>query len=188
MIAKLNFVILLKLKKKRIEYSLNKIKVFRFCRGKCHNNFKMRRNPRRTRWTKAFRWSHGKELSNDNVLNFEKRRNIPTRYNRNLMAKTIQAIHRVNQIKALRDRRFYMNRFKDRQRIEKEQALRVIRGNLHMVIAPVAKELANSDCNKSGSKKKKKKFVYYYLFVFVDLNLKPHFSKCISTHLILRHF
>lgn len=54
------------------------------------------------------------------------------------MAQTIQAIDRVQQIKSRRALRFYKTRFKNQKRIEKAQAMRVIRKNLHMVIAPVA--------------------------------------------------
>merc|ERR1712187_40714 len=36
------------------------------------------------KWTKAYRKTHGKELMYDSTLDFEKRREEPVRYNRDL--------------------------------------------------------------------------------------------------------
>src|SRR4051812_36062410 len=89
-------------------------KVFRFCRSKCHRNFKAKRNPRKLKWTKAFRMSHGKELTVDSTFEFERRRHKPIKYDRNLMSKTIAAMQRIAEIKANREQRFYQNRMKSR--------------------------------------------------------------------------
>ncbi|KAJ3179404.1 ATPase-activating ribosome biosynthesis protein [Geranomyces variabilis] len=88
----------------------NDSKCFRFCRSKCHKNFKMKRNPRKVKWTKAFRRAAGKDMTIDTTLEFEKRRNIPVRYDRSLMATTLKAMKRVAEIKAKRDRVYYKKR------------------------------------------------------------------------------
>ncbi|OAV97823.1 hypothetical protein PTTG_08585 [Puccinia triticina 1-1 BBBD Race 1] len=88
----------------------NDAKTFRFCRSKCHKNFKMKRNPRKVRWTKAFRKAAGKEMAIDSTLEFEKRRNVPVKYDRALVQTTISAIDRVAAIKAKREKAFYAAR------------------------------------------------------------------------------
>merc|ERR1712116_10030 len=57
--------------------------------------FKAKRNPRKVRWTKAFRKSNGKELTIDPSLEFEKKRNTPMVYNREVWSKTIDAVKRI---------------------------------------------------------------------------------------------
>lgn len=88
----------------------NDAKTFRFCKSKCHKNFKMHRNPRRVRWTAAFRKANGKVMTNDSTLEFEKRRNVPVRYDRELVKKTIEAMARIQEIKTRREAAFYKAR------------------------------------------------------------------------------
>jgi len=95
-----------------ITFVRNDGKVFKFCRSKCHKAFKQRRNPRKLRWTKAFRKSAGKELAVDSTLTFAQRRNVPVRYNRNLVKTTLKAMQRIEQIRHRRERAFYKNRMK----------------------------------------------------------------------------
>lgn len=86
----------------------------------------MKRNPRKVRWTKAFRKAAGKEMtivsldakllllrlmvSQDSTIEFEKRRNVPVRYDRELVQTTIKAMKRVGEIKARRERVFFKHR------------------------------------------------------------------------------
>lgn len=70
----------------------------------------MKRNPRKMRWTKAFRKAAGKEMTVDSTFEFEKRRNVPVRYDRELLQSTVKAIKRVQEIRAKRERLFMRNR------------------------------------------------------------------------------
>merc|ERR1711937_341951 len=68
------------------------------------------------RWTKAYRKTHGKELMYDSTLDFEKRREEPVRYNRDLYIKTVQAIGKIEKIKQAREKRFKNARIKEAKR------------------------------------------------------------------------
>ncbi|KAH9898850.1 ribosomal protein L24e-domain-containing protein [Xylariomycetidae sp. FL2044] len=100
---------------KGITFVRNDAKQFRFCRSKCHKNFKMKRNPRKLKWTKAFRKAAGKEMVVDSTLQFAARRNVPVRYNRDLVQKTIKAMERISEIRQKRERVFYKKRMAGRR-------------------------------------------------------------------------
>ena len=89
---------------------------------------RMKRNPRKVRWTKAFRKAAGKEMTivslcsvhdllrtqrrrQDSTIEFEKRRNVPVRYDRELVQTTVKAMKRIAEIKSRREHAFWKNRY-----------------------------------------------------------------------------
>ena len=60
-------------------------------------------------------------MSVDSTFEFEKRRNRPVKYDRDLVTKTLGAMERVEEIKGKREERFYENRMKDRKTLVKKQ-------------------------------------------------------------------
>ena len=111
-----------------IVFVRNDGKMFRFCRSKCHRNFKAKKNPRKIRWTKAYRKTHGKELVTDPVYEFEKIRNTPIKYNREIWTDTIQAMDKLAKITKAREDRFFMRRMRraahDKKEIIKKNLIR----------------------------------------------------------------
>ncbi|KAJ9155048.1 Ribosome biogenesis protein RLP24 [Pleurostoma richardsiae] len=118
---------------KGIQFCRNDGKAFRFCSSKCHKNFKMKRNPRKLKWTKAFRKAAGKEMVVDSTLLFAQRRNVPVRYDRELMAKTLRAIERVSEIRSRRERVFYKKRMAGRRERELAAARKLVAENEHLL-------------------------------------------------------
>ncbi|ENH64271.1 Ribosome biogenesis protein RLP24 [Fusarium oxysporum f. sp. cubense race 1] len=118
---------------KGITFVRNDARVFRFCRSKCHKNFKMKRNPRKLKWTKAFRKAAGKEMTVDSTLQFAARRNVPIRYDRDLMAKTLKAMERVSEIRQRRERVFYKKRMAGKRERELTLARKLVAENEHLL-------------------------------------------------------
>ncbi|KAL0931862.1 Ribosome biogenesis protein RLP24 [Colletotrichum truncatum] len=118
---------------KGITFVRNDAKVFRFCRSKCHKNFKMKRNPRKLKWTKAYRASAHKEMTVDSTLQFGARRNVPIRYDRDLVAKTLKAMERVSEIRSRRERVFYKKRMAGKRERELATARKLVAENEHLL-------------------------------------------------------
>lgn len=93
----------------------------------------MKRNPKKLRWTKAFRRATGRELSYDRTLEFEKRRNVPVRYDREKWEQTVRVIEKVEKVKAAREQRLYERRMKAARKKTADEALAAIkRHNLNL--------------------------------------------------------
>ena len=108
----------------------------------------MKRNPRKLGWTKAFRRAHNKELIVDSTLALQARRNVPTRYNRELVAKTLEAMERVSKIRAKRERRFYRERMKGNRARQLEDDRKLVRENQHL-LPPEEREKVDDLLNES---------------------------------------
>lgn len=119
-----------------IMFVRNDCKSFRFCRSKCHKHFKMKHNPRRLKWTKAYRRAHGKEMVLDSTFNFEKKRLTPVRYNRDLMVKTVAAMQVVDKIKTARKTRFEKTRLANQKRKCKRAAEKECAKNIGLLEGP----------------------------------------------------
>ncbi|KAL9102492.1 MAG: hypothetical protein Q9163_002357 [Psora crenata] len=93
----------------------------------------MKRNPRKLGWTKAFRRAAGKEMTVDSTLTFAARRNIPVRYNRDLVDTTIKAMQRVSEIRARRERVFYKKRMEGNKETRKMADAKLVAENEHLL-------------------------------------------------------
>ena len=102
--------------------------------------FKSKKNPRKLKWTKAYRAAHGKDMTCDPVLDFEQRRNEPVRYNRDLMVKTIEAMKKIEEIKARRQERFYKKRMDSHKEQKRDAIENELAKHIDLISDPKVKE------------------------------------------------
>jgi large subunit ribosomal protein L24e len=130
--------------------------MFRFCRSKCHKNFKAKRNPRKVRWTKAYRKTHGKELVVDPVYEFEKSKDTAVRYDRNVWVDTVQAMERLDKIRSDRESRFWERRMKKAEHHKKEMIKSNLIRNETLIADPEIREKVDELRDLRDKKKEEK--------------------------------
>ncbi|KAJ1610068.1 60S ribosomal protein L24 [Cryptosporidium canis] len=143
-----------------VTFVRNDAKIFRFCRSKCHRHFKMKHNPRKSKWTKAYRKTNGKEMIMDTTFEFEKKRNCPVRYDRELYIKTIKAMKLVDKIKESRKERFYKTRLMKQQQAQKTLVDKETERNATLLRGPeipLAQTASMSDVSRQKALKKSEK-------------------------------
>lgn len=93
----------------------------------------MKRNPRKLKWTKVHRANAGKEMICDTTLLFGARRNVPIRYNRELVAKTVEGMKRISEIRTRRERVFYKKRMAGNRSRELAADRKLVAENEHLL-------------------------------------------------------
>lgn len=83
-----------------------------------------------------FRKLAGKELTVDPAFEFEKRRNVPTKYDREQWTKTVDAIKKINEIKERREKHFVMERLRKGTQREIHNDVRDVQKNISLIRAP----------------------------------------------------
>merc|ERR1711978_349032 len=97
-----------------------------------------KKNPRKAKWTKAFRKSSGKELAVDPSFEFEKRRNVPVKYDRELWQKTVGAMQKIEEIKNKRQAHHIFQRMKAAKKIQKAKDIKEVERDLAPIKSPAA--------------------------------------------------
>ena len=103
-----------------------------------------KKNPRKFRWTKAFRAAMGKDLVVDKVYDFEQRRNRPVKYDRDLVATTLRTMRLIDEIRQKREEAHWERRMMTSEAIATRQKLHNIAQNveLYTSLPEVQKEVS----------------------------------------------
>jgi large subunit ribosomal protein L24e len=77
-------------------------------------------------------------LTVDPSFEFEKRRNEPVKYNRELWQKTIESMKKITEIRERRENHFVMQRLRKATELELHQDIRDVQKNLTLIRSPAA--------------------------------------------------
>lgn len=69
----------------------------------------------------------------DSTLKFAARRNVPVRYNRDLIQTTLKAMSRVSEIRARRERAFYKARMRGNVQKQRAEDRKLVEENQHLL-------------------------------------------------------
>ena len=77
-------------------------------------------------------------MTQDSTFEFERKRNRPERYDRNLAENTLKAIKKIDKVRVEREARHHAKRMKGKRGKEQKEAAKELEQSIHMVKAPAA--------------------------------------------------
>lgn len=86
----------------------------------------------------------------DSTLQFAARRNVPVRYNREHMATTLQAMQKVSEIRARRERVFYKKRMAGNKQRQRELDTKLVAQAEHLLPVERASERLAREAEELG--------------------------------------
>mmetsp|Transcript_560 Transcript_560/g.458 ORF Transcript_560/g.458 Transcript_560/m.458 type:complete len:131 (+) Transcript_560:119-511(+) len=82
---------------------------------------------------------YGKEMTTDSTFDFEKKRNTPVKYDRDLWVKTVRAMKIVDRIRTVRKDRFQKNRLAAQRKVRIHLAEKEIAKQGELLKKPITK-------------------------------------------------
>ena len=76
----------------------------------------------------------------DSTFDFERLRNRPVKYDRELMKKTVRAMERVQAIKEKREERFWQKRMAPNKEVQKARDLVEVEQGLDLLVSPLVSQ------------------------------------------------
>ncbi|CAI9108150.1 OLC1v1007685C1 [Oldenlandia corymbosa var. corymbosa] len=99
----------------------------------------MKRNPRKVKWTKAYRRLHGKDMTQDSTFEFERKRNRPERYDRNVTENVLKAIKKISKVRHAREEEHHRQRMKGNKVMKLKEDAKELEQSIHLV-GPLVKK------------------------------------------------
>ena len=92
----------------------------------------------------------------DSTFDFERLRNRPVKYDRELMKKTVRAMERVQAIKEKREERFWAKRMAPNKEVQKARDLAEVEQGLDLIISPLVSQVEQKVAKQERAKAKAK--------------------------------
>ena len=86
----------------------------------------------------------------DSTLTFAARRNVPVRYDRNLVSTTLKAMDRVTEIRAKREKVFYKKRMAGNKQRQRDADRKLVTENEHLLPRQRASERMAEEADEEG--------------------------------------